>query len=127
MIDNETYNRLKQLNIEDLIWIIYIGIIILSFYSNSLERKYFIFKDKKDKNKYRRINIIIFSILLVVYIYFLNNSLNDFKNLKSTDSYKKKKLVYLSFLGSLFISISGFIFLYIAIVDNDLDTEIAFN
>ena len=127
MIDNETYNRLKQLNIEDLIWIIYIGIIILSFYSNSLERKYFIFKDKKDKNKYRRINIIIFSILRVVYIYFLNNSLNDFKNLKSTDSYKKKKLVYLSFLGSLFISISGFIFLYIAIVDNDLDTEIAFN
>ena len=127
MIDNETYKRLKQLNIEDFIWIIYIGIIILSFYSNSLERKYFIFKDKKDKNKYRRINIIIFSILLVVYIYFLKNSLNDLKNLKKNDNYKKKKLVYLSFLGSLFISISGFIFLYIAVTDNNLDTEIAFN
>ena len=52
---------------------------------------------------------------------------NDLKNLKENDNYKKKKLVYLSFLASLFIAFSGFIFLYISLVDNDLDVEIAFN
>ena len=36
-------NKLVQLKIEDYIWVIYIGIILLSWYSNSLERKYFIY------------------------------------------------------------------------------------
>ena len=126
-MNKEIYNRLKLLNIEDFIWIIYIGIIVLSFYSNKIERKYFIFKNIKDKNKYRTINIVIFSILLIVYIYFLKNAFNDLKNLKESDSKEKKKLVYLSFLGSLLICISGFIFLYIAFNDKNLDIEIAFN
>lgn len=126
-MDEETINRIKALNTEDFIWIIYIGIIALSFYSNSIERKYFFYKNNKDKTKYQQINIIIFSILLVVYLYFLKSSINDIKNLKETDSHKKKKLVYMSFLASFLIAISGFIFLYIAFVDKDLDVELAFN
>ena len=35
-------NKLKQLKIEEFIWIIYIGIIFISWYANNLERKYFI-------------------------------------------------------------------------------------
>lgn len=126
-MNEDIKKRLKQLDIEDFIWIIYIGIIILSTYSNSIERKYFIFKNKKDKENYRKINILIFSILLVVYIYFLKNSIDDIKSLKKSDNTLKKKLVYLSFLGSLFIAISGFIFLYITYVDKELDIELAFN
>ena len=124
---NELNDKLKQLTIEDFIWVVYIGIIILSFYSNSLERKYFISKNSIDKDKYQRIMILIFSILIIVYLYFLKSSFDDVRNLKPDDSYKKKKLVYLSFLASLFIAISGFIYLYIAFVDEDLDVEIAFN
>ena len=33
----------------------------------------------------------------------------------------------IAILGSLFITISGFIFLYIAYNDDDMDVEIAFN
>ena len=120
-------NKLKALNIEDFIWIVYIGIIILSFYSNSLERKYFLTNDKYSKDKYQRITIIIFSILIIVYLYFLKSSIDDMRNLKDNDSPKKKKLVYLSFIASLLIAISGFIYLYIAFVDDNLDVEIAFN
>ena len=120
-------NKLKQINIEDKIWLIYIGIIFLSWYSNSLERKYFVFNDQKSKQKYRNIMIFIFSILLIVYFYFFKQSLNDVKNLKATDSNKKKTLTYLSFYASLFILISGLIFLYIAIVDEDLSIELAFD
>ncbi len=119
--------RIKQLNIEDFIWVIYIGIIILSFYSNSIERKYFIYRNLKDKEKYREINIIIFSILLIVYIYFFISSLNDFFNLKQSDTKRKKELVYLSLIASFFILLSGLIFLYIAFSDKNLDVEIAFN
>ena len=126
-MSKETINRLKELDIEDFIWTIYIGIIIMSFYSNSFERKYFIYKNKYDKEKYRKINIVIFSILLIVYLYFLKSSIDDLKKLKKSDDYKKKKLVILSFIASLSIVISGVIFLYIAFIDQDLDVEIAFN
>lgn len=124
---NELNDRLRQLNNEDFIWIIYIGIIILSFYSNSLERKYFVSGDSSSKDKYRRIIILIFSILVVVYLYFLKDAWDSVKNLSFSDSLEKRRLVYLSFIGSLLITISGFIFLYIAFFDKDINVELAFN
>lgn len=127
MNKEELKNKLQQLNNEDFIWIVYIGIIILSFYSNSLERKYYVSNDITSKEQYRKIIIIIFSILIIVYLYFLKDALEDIRKLRKTDSEQKKRLVTLSFIASLLITISGFIFLYIAIVDVDLNVELAFN
>ena len=124
---NEINNKLKEIDIEDHIWLIYVGIIILSWYSNSSERKYFLYNDLDSKDKYRKIIIIIFSILVIVYIYFFQSSIDDIHFLKSTDSIKKIKLTELSAIGSLLIVISGLIFLYIAYTDQDIDVEIAFN
>ena len=126
-MDKELTDKLKELKIEDYIWVIYIGIIFLSWYSNSLERKYYINNDSLSKEKYRHIIILIFTILLIVYIYFFKSSFNDILKIKPSDSNKKKKLVYLSALASLMILISGAIFLYIAYEDTDLNVEIAFN
>ena len=123
----ELNDKLKQLKIEDYIWVIYIGIICISWYANSLERKYFIYNDMYSKEKYRKIMIVIFLILIVVYLYFVKDSLDDLNNLKPYDSLKKKNLTYLSFIGSLLIAISGFIFLFIAYMDEQIDVEIAFN
>lgn len=123
----ELNEKLKELKIEDFIWLIYIGIIFLSWYSNTLERKYFIQNDLNSKEKYRKIITIIFTILIVVYLYFLKDSIDEIKKIKPTDTQKKKDLVYLSFIGSLLIAISGFIFLYISVVDENLDVELAFN
>ena len=71
--------------------------------------------------------IFIFTILLIVYYYFTKDSYNDIKGLNEEDSIKKKNLTYISFIGSLLILISGILFLFIAIVDDNIDTEIAFN
>ena len=71
--------------------------------------------------------ILIFSILVIVYTYFLKDSYNDLKSLKFYDSTKKKNLTFLSFIGSFLIIISGIIFLYIAIMDESIDVELAFN
>ena len=71
--------------------------------------------------------IFIFSILIIVYFYFLKDSYNDFKNLSNKDSCKKQNLIILSFIASLLIFISGLIFLYIAYKDQELEVELAFN
>ena len=127
MYGREVDDKLRQIRIEDFIWVIYIGIIALSYYSNYLERKYYVNKDIDSKNKYRKIIIVIFSILIIVYFYFLVDSYNSVRDLNRFDTEKKKRLSYLSFLASLLIFISGIIFLYIAISDTDLNVEIAFN
>jgi len=126
-MNDELIKKLEELKIEDFIWVIYIGIIILSWYSNNLERKYYIYNDEVSKIKYREIIIFIFTILIFVYIYFFKDSFDSVKELKETDSDEKKLLVTLSFIASLLILISGFIFLYIAIRDEDLNVELAFN
>ena len=126
-MNNNIEEKLKQLKIEDFIWIIYIGIIGLSYYSNALERKYFVYNDLESKEKYRKIIILIFSILVIVYLYFLKDAYDSLKKIKKNDSNEKKKLIYLSFIGSLLIAVSGFIFLYIALKDKDINVELAFN
>ena len=120
-------DKLKDLKIEEIVWIIYIGIIIFSFYSNSLERKYILYNDLKSREKYRITLIIIFTILSLIYYYFLKDSYESVQELNMYDTLNKKNLTYLSFLGSLLIFISGLIFLYIAFSDETLDVEIAFN
>ena len=63
----------------------------------------------------------------MVYLYFLKDAYDGVRELKPWDSVEKKNLVYLSFIGSLLIVVSGFIFLYIAFRDESIDVEIAFN
>ena len=119
-------SKLREIKIENFIWLIYIGIIILSYYSNYLEKDYFINKNNKSKEKYREILILIFSILLIVYLYFFIDSISDIKNINKYSN-DKKNLVLLSSLASLLVLISGIIFLYISYKDENIDVEIAFN
>ena len=127
MNNSELNDKVKELRSEEIIWLIYIGIIALSFYSNKLERDYFINNNVKSKEKYTNVMVFIFLVLLIVYMYFAKTSLDDVKNLNYNDSNEKKNLTYLSFMGSFLILISGVIFLYIAIQDENLDVELAFN
>ncbi len=124
---NDRLDRLEDIKIENFIWVIYIGIIILSWYANSKEKKFILYNDEKSRQEYQRLLILIFSILLFVYYYFTKDSYSDLKKLNYYDTDKKKILTYASFTGSLLILISGVIFLIIAITDDNIDTEIAFN
>ena len=113
-------DRLKKLNdikIENFIWVIYIGIILLSWYAN----------DQRSKKEYQNLLIFIFTILVLVYYYFAKDSYDSLQNINEDDSDKKKGLLFSSFIGSVLILISGIIFLGIAILDEEIDVEIAFN
>jgi hypothetical protein len=124
---NEDLNRLNDIKIENYIWIIYIGIIVLSWYANSKEKDFIINKNENSKKEYQALMILIFTILLFIYYYFTIDSYDDVKELTPLDSKKKIILRYASFVGSFLILISGIIFLIIAILDDNIDTEIAFN
>ncbi len=123
-------DRLKKLNdikIENMVWLIYIGIIALSWYANTKEKEYLLYDNQTSKKEYQNLLIIIFTILLVIYYHFAKSSYEDVQNLTQFDSEKKKTLTKFSFIGSFLILISGIIFLGLAIADDDIDIELAFN
>ena len=124
---NDIEKRIKQINVENFVWIIYIFIIGLCLYANKYEKEYFCTNNIFAKEKYRNITIFIFIIAVIIYIYFFIDNYNDYKDLKPTDSLEKKNLNKLSLVGSTLVLISGLIFLYIAFVDEDLNVEVAFN
>ena len=120
-------HKLKEISTENYIWIIYIFIIIASWYSKRIKKKYFLTNNKIYKDKYNQILTNIFTILLFIYFYFFKSSIESINSLKINDNIKKKNLTYLSSLSSFLIVISGIIYLYIAITDENIDVEIAFN
>lgn len=124
---NDIQDRIKTIKTENYIWIIYIIIILLSWYANSKEIKYILFNDEKSKKQYQNLLIFIFTILVIIYLYFTKEGYDDINKLSIYDSNKKVVLTYASYIGSVLILISGIIFLIIAITDDNIDTEIAFN
>ena len=127
MSDNEKIERLKDIKVENIVWFIYIGIIFLCFYANSKEKKYILYNDNIAKKEYQNIMILIFTILVIIYYHFSKDSYEDLENLNEKDSEKKKNLTFMSFIGSVLVLLSGLIFLTIVIIDDNIDTEIAFN
>ena len=122
------YNINKRLNlirIENYIWVLYLFIIGFSFYANHLEKDYFLTNNIKSKNTYRLINASIFVVLIFVYSYFEKETILSLFNNDRSD--KQKKLDTLSFIATTSVLISGFLFLYIVLNDDELLEEIAFN
>jgi uncharacterized membrane protein len=117
--------RLKQIETENFIWLIYFFLIGLCLYANYNEKKYFYTNDACSKEKYRKLIIVIFSVAVVIYAYFLVDNYKDYKNSNKDD--EVQNLNKLSLIGSALVFISGIIFLYIAIVDEDINVELAFN
>ena len=126
-IDNDKLDKLEDIREENLIWIIYIIIIILSYYANSKEKQYLLYNDEKARREYQSLLIIIFSILVIIYYHFTKSSYDDILKLNSSDTTKKIILTKASFIGTLLVLISGIIFLTIAINDENIDVELAFN
>ena len=95
--------------------------------ANYFETDYYKNNNYDSKEKYRLINIFVFSVALIIYLYFFKGNYETVKNLNCCDSPTKVKFNQLNFLASVFIVIAGVILLYIAIFDTELETEIAFN
>ena len=118
--------ELHRLNIENIIWIIYFFIILFSIYSNYLDKKYLLQKNKKAKIKEKNINIIISLIVFFIYIYFLKISYEDYKDVKIKSwNNKTYKNNFISLIGSLLFLIAGSLEIYTSLNITDPD-EIGF-
>ena len=71
--------------------------------------------------------ILIFTILIIIYYHFTKSSYENIKKLNINDSEKKKILTFASYIGAILVLISGIIFLTIAVLDEEIEVEIAFN
>ena len=123
----ENQKILKQIEIENFIWIIYLGIIGLSFLANYFEKDYYTSGNNQSKEIYRNLNILIFSVALLVYIYFFLDSYKTVNRLRPSDGKDANIFNTLNFIASSLIVSAGIIFLTIAILDEELTTEIAFS
>jgi hypothetical protein len=125
---NDNINtRLREIRNENKIWIIYIGLIILSYIANYYEQLFLFNKSSSEKEKYRIIMIIVFSILLCVYLYYFIDSYNTLKSIDKNVNSKAYFLNVLALIASLLIVISGLLYLYVLLYDENLDVEIAFS
>ena len=117
---------LREIEIENYIWIVYLVLIITSYWANNEEAKYFLFNDMRAKSKYRGALIFIFSVACVIYYYFFQSSYKSYKSLTKYDSDSKIFFETINFIGAVLVLIAGIIFLFIAIFDEHIETEIAF-
>ena len=118
-------DRLKKIKTENDIRIIYLIIVLSSYWSNYYEKDYFINNNTSSKNHYKTINTLIFTILVLIYTYFEKDALNSFLDKNKSTTIKTYDTLIL--IATTFVLISGVIFLYIILVDNNIDEEIAFN
>ena len=96
--------KLKELSIENMIWIIYIFISIFAIISNYFEQKYYNFHIFSDRKKQRYINLAIFTVAIIIYLYFLYNNIKHIKD----NNYS-----FLSIFASTLFLIGGIIILYV--------------
>ena len=101
--------EIKYINIENIIWIIYLFIILFNLYSNYLEKKYINNKDKEALIKFHRINETISFIIIFIYIYFLYIS---YKGIKDNKNKKLDNLLNINLVVSILFFIGGLLSFY---------------
>lgn len=108
---NKSEAVIKRLRFENYIWIVYLVIALGNIWADELIVK----SIEEHEERYDKLAKIIFLIslivTLVIYIYFLNRNYNDYVN----SNIKNKKNYEIRFLGSIFVFVGTFCFLYFII------------
>lgn len=112
-MNNNFYQKYKDLKIEDFIWLIYFLILFGNLYSNKLEEDNLLNKNKIDSKAISLINLTILIIVFFIYLYFFYRSYRDYKNSFYSENERKKQLNALVLVASILFLIAGFISIYV--------------
>ena len=126
MID-ELEERIRAIRQENFVWIIYLVVIGISYYANKLEIDYFKTNNEESAKWYRYLEILVFSIVTIIYLYFTIKDYMEVMSLSDDGSYNKKKYAYLSLISDVAVLFAAGILLYIAIDDRNIEAEIFFD
>lgn len=124
-MSDEIINRLKEFDRENFMYVIFFIILVLSYIANIIEKEYFVKRSEENKIKYYCLQIFIFTIVVLINIYYVFNSYEDVVSLSLNDNMKTKNYAYLNLVASLAALVAGGILLYIAITDKEIDAEIS--
>lgn len=115
--------KLRDIYIENFIWVIYLFISAAALLSNYYESDYLKTHNLKDYQTYKNINITIFSIAFFIYLYFLYRNYKNVSELKKTISNNKKVLfAQINLIAAILFLVGGILYLYTE--SNDIDIEI---
>lgn len=111
--------QLESVKQEDLIWYIYYFIVFAALASNKYEKEYLVTQNKSTKEKYHSINLVIFTIAFLIYIYFVIKNLENYKNKKDSKS-------LLNLISSILFLVGGGILLFTELTNIDDNIELGF-
>jgi len=124
-MDNELRERIKQIENENIVFGIFIFLIILSYIANKREINYFVNGSEEDKVTYYYIIVFVFVIVVIINIYYVYVSYKEVISLREQGYSKRKKYAELNLIASLVALVASSILLYIAVTDTELDAEVS--
>lgn len=92
MFNKDTYEKIKRLNFEDLLCIIFIIISILNISANNMQKKYVQTKKEELFKKSNKIFEITITITLIIYIYYFIRNISAYKKSNNKEDYMIKLL-----------------------------------
>lgn len=119
---NIDYERLKEIKINDIIFVVYIVISIAAIICNNIEEDNI--KNNKESTKVItgiRSAIIIVGIL--IYLYFVYTSYKNFKNPNKNLSKKDKKANNYALLSSILFLIASIIVFYVNLLNTNEEID----
>lgn len=119
IVMNTIKKTLKELEIEDIIWIITLFSAIWAIVSNQFERNYVLTKNKKSKADAKTINVTLLTISFLVYIYFLFLSYSRVKQINPNTTFKQARLTNLNFYGAILFVTAALISIFVEIFSDD--------
>ena len=99
--------KLKRLKTEDLIWVIYFFIVIGALMSNEYERNYLLTGNTTGQKKFKLINITIFCVAFIIYLYFVLINYEDVQTLKRDATRKEVLNVHIGLISSILFLVAG--------------------
>lgn len=114
--------KLHEIEIENLIIIIYFILLTIYLYANSVEIEYLKYQNALDKEKYRLLLYIVFGTTFLITSYYTIVGIESLNEIDNKEIYILKKL---STFANVLILISTIIYLYIIYKDKDINLEVS--
>ncbi len=113
--------NLKELEIEDFIWIISLFSACFALLSNKLEKDYLYTHNLSKEKEYKTINITLLVISFFIYLYFMMLNYKRIKN-STYQSFKQMRINNANFLAATLIVLATIIYIMTSILGtNELE------
>lgn len=122
---NNNEKRIEEIDRENIILVIFVGVIVLAYIANEIEKEYFRYGNESDKKNYYYVQNALFIIVVILNAYYVYNSYRVISNLSVDMSENSIRYAYLEFIASILALVAGLILLYISLTDTNLESEIS--